>query len=145
MVTRFVADFLGVAHLIKAIPKDEGQYTENEIYQHITNCQVFLAYNGDETKMWKRRAAFKSSMQFLLNLAESGNVRNATQMPLTKWVTSLLGKREEVKPKSIVDVGKLVARRILDSEKDVRKTAAVLLLTALDGAFNSVLVVRSTL
>ena len=137
-----MADFLGVGHRIKADPKDGGEYTENEIYQHITNCQVFLAYNVDETKMWKRRAAFKSSMQFLFSLAESGNIRDANLMPVTKWATKLFGQGTESKPKSIKDVGKLVAQRLLESERDAGRAAAILLLTALDGAYNSVLAVN---
>ena len=48
------------------------------------------------------------------------------------------------KPKSIKELGKLVAQRILESERDAGKAAAILLLTALDGAYNSVLVVSYT-
>lgn len=39
------------------------------------------------------------------------------------------------------ELGKLVAQRILESERDAGRAAAILLLTALDGAYNSVLAV----
>ena len=80
-------------------------------------------------------------MQFLFNLAESGNVRDATMMPVTRWARKLFGQGTESRPKSIKELGKLVAQRILESEKDAGRAAAVLLLTALDGAYNSVLAV----
>ena len=80
-------------------------------------------------------------MQFLFSLAESGNVRDTTLMPVTRWARKLFGQGGESKPKSIKEVGKLVAQRIMDCEKDAGKTAAILLLTALDAAYNSVLAV----
>ena len=80
-------------------------------------------------------------MQFLFSLAESGNVRDATLMPVTRWARKLFGQGGESKPKSIKEVGKLVAQRTMDCEKDAGKTAAILLLTALDAAYNSVLAV----
>src|SRR5205809_7487183 len=77
VVTRFVADFLGFSDHVKTETNPKGKFTENEIYEHITNCQVFLAYNTDETKLLKRRIASKNSMSFLYNLAENGNIRKA--------------------------------------------------------------------
>ena len=80
-------------------------------------------------------------MQFLFSLAESGNIRDATLMPVTRWARKLFGQGAESKPKSIKEFGKLVAQRILESERDAGRAAAILLLTALDGAYNSVLAV----
>lgn len=91
--------------------------------------------------MWKRRVAFKNSMKFLFGLAENGNVKNADRSPLTKWAASLFGNKDESKPKNIKDVGIYVAQKILESEKDPGRAAAILLLTALDAAYNSVLAV----
>ena len=62
-------------------------------------------------------------------------------MPITRLARKLWGQGAESKPKSIKELGKLVAQRILESERDAGKAAAILLLTALDGAYNSVLVV----
>ena len=80
-------------------------------------------------------------MQFLFSLAESGNIRDAALMPVTRWARKLFGQGAESKPKSIKQLGKLVAQRILESERDTGRAAAILLLTALDGAYNSVLAV----
>ena len=80
-------------------------------------------------------------MQFLFSLAESGNIKDATLMPVTRWVRKLFGQGAESKPKSMRELGKLVAQRILESERDAGRAAAILLLTALDGAYNSVLAV----
>ena len=65
-------------------------------------------------------------------------------MPITRFARKLWGQGAESKPKSIKELGKLVAQRILESERDAGKAAAILLLTALDGAYNSVLVVSYT-
>ena len=131
VTTRYVADFLGFTDRIRTNEKSTAPYSENEIYQHITNCQVFLSYNADETKMWRRRAAFKKSMQFLFELAESGNIKEAN-----RWFF-------RVSPTNhIKHLGITVAARILEQEKDTGKAAAILLLTALDSAYNSVLAVR---
>lgn len=70
MVTRCIADFLGFGDQIRDVSNKKAKYTENELYRHITNCQTFLSYNTDETKLIKRRAAFKESMNVLLQLAE---------------------------------------------------------------------------
>lgn len=120
---------------------DKKEFSQSEIYQHITKCQVFLAYNADETKMWKRRVAFKNSMNFLCDLA---NVNNADRFPITKWTMRLWGKNEEAKWNNIIDVGKYVAQKKLETEKDPGRAAAILLLTALDAAYNSVLAVNSS-
>ena len=104
IITRFVADFLGFGHCIRTMKDDKREFSENEIYQHITDYQVFLAYNADETKMWKWRVAFKNSMKFLFDLAESGNVENADRFPITNWAMSLWCNKEEAKSKNIKDV-----------------------------------------
>lgn len=144
MVTRYVADFLGFGHLVQSDKNDKAPYSENEIYQHITNCQVFLSYNSDETKLLKRRKAFKDSMTFLLNLTKQGNICNAARWPPTRWIRNGLG--------FIVSCGKSgsnpmealgfkVAQEVLKNEKNAGRAAAILLLTGLDSAYNSVLAV----
>ena len=80
-------------------------------------------------------------MQFLFSLAESGTIRDASVMPITRFARKLFGQGAESKPKSMKELGKLVAQRILESERDAGRAAAILLLTALDGAYNSVLAV----
>ena len=61
VITRYIADFLGFGDRIRANAGSTGTLSENEIYQHITNCQVYSSYNADETKLLKRRKAFKVS------------------------------------------------------------------------------------
>ena len=141
VITRYVADFLGFSDRIRTTAKSDAPYSENEIYQHITNCQVFLAYNADETKMWKRRATFKSSMQFLFELAEGGSIREANRWEVTKFAVGLFGTTKESPANHMKVLGMKVAKRILENEKDTGKAAAMLLLAALDSAYNSVLAV----
>lgn len=118
-----------------------GEFPENEIYQHITNCQTFLAYGVDETKMLSRRAAFKSSMQFLYDLAESGNIRAATRFSFSSFF-SRNGVEESPETK-MKDFGMKIAKSVLEKDEDAGKATATLLLIALDGAYNSVLAVRA--
>jgi hypothetical protein len=138
VITTYVADFLGFGDRIRTNGDSKAPYSENEIYQHITNCQVFLSYNADETKMWKRRAAFKTSMQFLFELAESGNIKEANKWRFPKV---LFGAKTDTPANHMKQLGMTVAKRILEQENDTGKAAAILLLTALDSAYNSVLAV----
>jgi hypothetical protein len=144
-VTRYVADFLGISHLIKSETNHRAKYTENEIYQHITNCQVFLSYNIDETKMLKRRQAYKDSMNFLFELTKSGSISEANRWAVTKLIRRGLGTifcRREKNP--MRRLGLEVATTILKTERSAGKAAAVLLIVALDSAYNSVLAVSSS-
>ena len=106
---------------------------------------MFLAYNADETKLLKRRNAYKASMEFLLNLAKEGNILEASRWGVTRSLRGLFNQ----KPVSIRDqetgqmkaLGLAAAQRILEQEKDSGKAAAILLLVALDVAYISVLAV----
>ena len=139
-----MADFLGFGHLLKTEVNPIGKYSENEVYQHITNCQVFLAYNVDETKLLKRRKTFQDSMRFLFHLAENGNAKEVDRFWITKRFFACFNDgNANNASKNMRKLGITVAERILATEKDVGKTAAVLLLIALDGAYNSVLAVSS--
>ena len=109
-----------------------GSYSENEIYQHITNCQIFLSYNADETKLLKRRKAFKTSMSFLIDLTINANVAAANQWGFTR---ALFGRKRD---NPMTDLGYTVAERVLKYEGDAGRAAAILLLVCLDFAYNSV-------
>ena len=78
-----------------------------------------------------------------LRFRGSGNVKSADRFPITKWAMSQWGNREEAKSKNIKDVGTFGAQKILETEKDPGRAAAILL-TALDAAYNSVLAVSSS-
>ncbi|TAQ84346.1 hypothetical protein B7494_g7332 [Chlorociboria aeruginascens] len=77
IITRFFADFLGFWDKIKTPSFTDRKYNENQIYQHINNCQDYLAYNSDETTQFKRRLAFRDSISFLKEQAEYGVHMNA--------------------------------------------------------------------
>lgn len=145
VITRCFADFLGFGDQVKNIDNPKAKYSENEIYQHITNCQMFLAYNADETKLLKRRIAFKKSMAFLLKLAEEGNIQEASRYTLSRTLRSLFKRKPHSRSDLALDfmrvLGRSVADTILDEERDSGKAAAILLLTALDVAYISVLAV----
>ena len=143
-VTRYVADFLGISNLVRSETNPGAKYSENEIYQHITNCQVFLSYNIDETKLLKRRQAFKSSASFLFELAKKGNVYEATRWPIPRWLSGKLQGlwhlgRQKQNP--MTQLGFKVAQQVYANDGDAGETAAIMLLIALDSAYNSVLAV----
>ena len=139
VVTQYVADFLGFGNKLRKVATDvKGTYTENEIYQHITNCQIFLTYHTDETKWMERRQAFKASMNKLIELTQNGTIWAASQWDITR---ALFGKRPN---NPMRELGDFVAKRVLAYEKDQNKAAAILLLICLDFAYNSVVSVSDS-
>ena len=70
-------------------------------------------------------------MQKLIDLTESGNIKEAN-----KWFSSLDHSSSHIKK-----LGIKVAKSVLEREKDRGRAATILLLTALDSAYNSVLAV----
>ncbi|KAL4727914.1 hypothetical protein ACLX1H_004611 [Fusarium chlamydosporum] len=148
IVTRFVADFLGFGHLLRSETNSYAPYSENEVYQHINNCQVFLSYNTDETKLLKRRKAFRDSMSHLLKLTEEGTIREAGKWRTTRWVQNFFGAVASFgyeKPKFMTALGYRVAGEVLQREPNTSKAATILLLTGLDSAYNAVLAVSRCL
>ncbi|KAF9765930.1 hypothetical protein IL306_001713, partial [Fusarium sp. DS 682] len=140
VVTRYVANFLGFGDkLFKTPTGGKDTYSENEIYQHITNCQIFLSYNADETKWLQRREAFKASMKKLIELTQKGTIWEAGQWDITR---ALFGKKET---NAMHDLGVFIAKQILDYEKDQKKASAILLLICLDFAYNAVVSFTATL
>lgn len=150
VVTRYVADFLGFGHLVKSEKNLDAKYSENEIYQHITNCHVYFSYNADETKIPKRRKVFKDSMKFLFELTlNNGNVAEANKFRLTRVVQSLgswFSKSAAGDKNPMSELGFKLSEQVLQEQKgDVGKAAAILLLIALDSSYNSVLAFTSVL
>jgi hypothetical protein len=136
VVTQYVADFLGFGNKVRKVAGDvKDTYSENEIYQHITNCQIFLAEKTDETKWAERRQAFKASMNKLIDLTHKGTIWEARQWDITR---ALFGKQPS---NPMRELGDFVARQVLDYEKDRNKAAAILLLICLDFAYNAVVTV----
>ncbi|KAH8652136.1 putative prostaglandin G/H synthase 2/cyclooxygenase 2, pgh2/cox2 [Xylariales sp. PMI_506] len=141
VVTRYVAAFLGFGNKLREVATDvkKDTYSENEIYQHITNCQVFLTYNSDETKWMQRRQAFKTSMEKLIDLTQNGTIWEADQWDITR---ALFGK-EQTNP--MHELGVFVAKKVLEYERDQSKAAAILVLICLDFAYNAVVSFTATL
>ena len=135
VTTRYVADFLGFGHVLKTEKNLNRSHSENEIYRHITNCQIFLSYNADETKLLKRRKAFRSSMEFLLELTEHGNIAEANMWKATQ---ALFGRKRD---NPMTELGFQIAEKVLRHEPDAGKAAGIFLLVGLDLAYNSVLAV----
>ena len=137
VTTRYVADFLGFGHLIRSEKNPTAPHSENEIYQHITNCQVFLSYNADETKLLKRRKAFKSSMEFLYNLTLDGNIYEASRSMISQ---QLFGRKRD---NPMTELGFQVAQHVLKHEQSTTRAAAILVFVGLHTAYNSVLAVST--
>ena len=135
VVTRYVADFLGFGHLIRSDKNSRAPHSENEIYRHITNCQTFLSYNADETKLLKRRKAFRSSMEFLFDLTQNGNIAEANKWKTTQY---LFGRKRD---NPMTDFGFKVAEKVIEHEGDADRAAGVLLFVGLDLAYNTALAV----
>ncbi|KAJ9604588.1 hypothetical protein H2200_010701 [Cladophialophora chaetospira] len=139
VTTRYVADFLGFGHLVIGEKYPNAPHSENEIYQHITNCHVFLSYNADETKLMKRRKAFKSSIKFLYDLTLYGNISEAS-----KWKVSqaFFGRKRD---NPMTELGFEVAQHVLKHERSPYRAAAILVFVGLHTAYNSVLAFTSVL
>lgn len=150
VVTRYVADFLGFGRLVKSENNLDAKYSENEIYQHISNCHVYFSYNADETKLPKRRKVFKDSMKFLFDLTlNEGNVAEANKFRLTRALQSVgswFWKSAAGDKNPMSELGFKVSEQVLQQqEDDAGKAAAILLLIALDSSYNSVLAFTSVL
>ncbi|KAH7029662.1 uncharacterized protein B0I36DRAFT_364173 [Microdochium trichocladiopsis] len=132
VVTRYVATFLGFGQKISEVAGDaKGTYSENEIYQHITNY---------ETKWMQRRKDFIRSMNTLIELTQNGTIWEACSWGISQ---ALFGTKE--KSNAMHDLGVFVAKEVLKYEKDQEKAAAILLLVCLDFAYNAVVALTATL
>ncbi|KAL0465912.1 hypothetical protein QR685DRAFT_548000 [Neurospora intermedia] len=150
VVTRYVADFLGFGHLVKSEKNLHAKYSENEIYQHITNCHLYFSYNADETKLPKRRKMFKDSMSFLFDLTlNEGNVAEVKKFRLTRALQSVgswLWRSAAGDNNPMSELGLEVSQQVLQQQKgDTGRVAAILLLLALDSSYTSVLAFTSVL
>jgi hypothetical protein len=99
---------------------------------------MFLSYNADETKLLKRRKAFRDSMAFLTDLTERGSIAEANSWAITQV---LFGRQ---RTNAMTELGFFIAQKVLEYEKDAGKAAAILLLICLDFAYNSVVSVGGT-
>ncbi|KAK6220812.1 hypothetical protein LQW54_001730 [Pestalotiopsis sp. IQ-011] len=133
VVTRFVAAFLGFDDRLCTVANEPHKMTENQVNQHITNCQIFLSYNADETKWMARRQAFTTSMDKLIDLTHQGTVLGACCNP---W--SIGGMFEKKNTNPMHELGLFVAKHVLGYVGDRSRAAAIMVLVGLDFAYNSV-------
>ncbi|KAK3364554.1 hypothetical protein B0T25DRAFT_576792 [Lasiosphaeria hispida] len=146
VVTRYVADFLGFGHLVRTETNMSAPYSENDIYQHIANCQVYLSYNSDETKLLKRRKAFKDSMHFLFDLTLKGHMATANRFFLTRKLRDASRFCFGAKWNSMEQLGLEISQTILQQENyKAGRAAAILLLVGLDNAYNTALAFNAVL
>lgn len=142
VVTRFVSDFLGFFDCIKTPAHTDRKYDENQIYQHIQSCQDYLAYDSDETTIWKRRMAFKNSVNFLKELSEYGATQ--TKGRLFGWFpreTQTGGDKGYVV--AVRDFGVQVSKAMATRLENAEEVAAMMLVVALDVAHKSVMTVSA--
>ncbi|EPS36543.1 hypothetical protein H072_9903 [Dactylellina haptotyla CBS 200.50] len=140
VITHFFADFLGFSDLI--VGEGGKKYSPNEIYHHIVNVQNYLSYNVDETKIWKRREAFKKSAETLLDLTKNGIIKTASS-----WFPRF-GSASSAPEAYMKELGYRVAVKILKNKniaENSDEAAAVMLLMALDSIYNAVLTFATSL
>lgn len=140
-----MADFLGFGQDIKTAECLNRKYDENQIYKHFTNCQDFLTFNPDETTAWKRRADFTKSLHFLKETTE--RCVDAAQPGIFGdfWGGPSYGSAQDGEAvKSLRKLGADLARYLVkEKRKTTEEAAAILLFTAIDATFKSILVVSS--
>lgn len=140
VITRFVVDFLGFWDTVKTPVHPDRKYNENQIYQHIHNCQNYLTYDSDETTLSKRRIAFKGSIAFLKTQAEHGAYQ--AQEGLFGWLsrkTETTGDQEYVV--KLRDFGVKTSRALARKLANTEEVAAMMLVVTLDAAHKSVMTV----
>ncbi|KAL8785819.1 MAG: hypothetical protein Q9213_003126 [Squamulea squamosa] len=130
------------AQQMKSIVEREAVTVKSE-GKLIFQVDITRTYNADETKLLKRRNAFKGSMVFLLKLAGEGNILEASRWRVSTAIRGLFKRKArpacDITSGSMRALGLLVAKGFLKNEKDSGKATAILLLTALDVAYSSVL------
>jgi hypothetical protein len=83
-------------------------------------------------------------MKFLYELTQGANILEASRWTVSRWVRGgfsyvwSFGKKID---NPMAKLGLNVAQQILEHEQDLGRAAAILLLIALDSAYNSVLAV----
>ncbi|MCJ1465542.1 hypothetical protein MMC07_004160 [Pseudocyphellaria aurata] len=137
VVTRFFVDFLGFWDCVQTPQHPNRQYNENEIYEHICNCQDYRSYNSDETTMWKRRLAFKKSIIFLREKAEYGARRARGFFGLIPRDNKTTGDRAYVV--ALRNFGVKVSKAFAKKLKNTDEVAAMMLVIALEAVHKSVM------
>lgn len=124
----------------------DRKYDENQIYKHFTNCQDFLTFNPDETTAWKRRVDFTKSMQFLKETTE--RCVEAVQPGLfgSFFGGPSYGSAQDGETvRSLRKFGVNIAQCLVkEKRKTKEEAAAIMLFTAINATYKSILVVSFT-
>lgn len=116
------------------------QYTDNEIYEHFNNCQDYLTYDADETTVWRRRIAFRKSINFLKELVEEGvAAAQPTFIESTFGSARSYGDATEA-VKKVRKIGVDLARAFTD-RFGLEKAVALMLSTVMETLHKSILIV----
>ena len=138
IVARFVSDFLGFEDHPKTKGED-GKFNENLIYRYISDVQTFLSMSADDSLLWKRRTAFRESLEVLKDMSEFG-IRKV-QGGLWGLFTSAIGGIPEDPIAKLRYCGLKAAKLLLKSKPDPETAAAFMLVSVLDAAHKNVLMV----
>ncbi|MCJ1308958.1 hypothetical protein MMC25_002613 [Agyrium rufum] len=138
IITRFVADLLGFWDCIKTPANLDRPYTENQIYQLIHDSQDYLAYNSDETTMWKRRDVFKKSLETLKEKAEYG-VQRAQGGFFGLFVKPLQMEGDKDYVVKLREFGVEASKALLKSMSGTEEVAAMMLVLSMEAAHKSVM------
>ena len=138
IVARFVCDFLGFEDHPKTKDGD-GRFSENLVYSYVSDVQEFLSINVDEATRWKRRIAFRESLAILKDMSEYG-IRKA-QDGFLGYLTSAITKIPEEPIPRLKACGLRAAKLLLKSKANPETAAAFMLVSILDAAHKSVLMV----
>ncbi|KAG8883953.1 hypothetical protein FRB98_002734 [Tulasnella sp. 332] len=142
VITRFIADLLGFGDLLQTEVNPKGKYSENEVYKHITNVHMFTSFIADETKMLHYRKSFVESLQFLYSLTKPAVCYANAWIPKPVWL-----RNRGLKPHvaHIRNFGFELARATYREKKSIEEATATLLVTALFGASNAVVMFTEVL
>jgi len=135
---RFVGDILGLN--LSGVTDTTSGMSETQFYMIITDYQHFLNYNDDETTTWKRRAAFLESMKTTVETLQAlSGIKGAIShfFGYTGEAASIDGCGKELRA-----FGAKLAEKLKTKGKMKGMTSVFLI--ALEGAYNTVLMVRDT-
>lgn len=141
VITRFVADLLGFWDNVKTEQHKDRLYNENQIYQHIDNCQSYKVYESDETALWKRRVAFQKSIEFLKKQAEHGAEQARVGYFGRFTARGLKTAGDDDYVVRVREFGVKASRELAAKMGGPNEAAAVMLAIVLDAAHKSVMTV----
>ena len=140
VITRFVADWLGFWDRVKSVEYPDREFSENQIYQHLDNCQDYQSWDADQTKSMKRRQLFKTSILELKKLADDGVIKySAGVLSWRNWVRSYGGSSDSSEVKDVRKMAVQSTQALLAKGFSYEEVAGLMLDFALDSVHKLVL------